>query len=130
MEPKMRKEISGEWFVKIWDGWKKLEGRLRMGEWKDVSVGDIITFFNTKDELDEDVPSEYNVCVTALLITDSFDRLVSIAGVENILPGKCSDQDAVDTYMDINIIKYKTVEKVRQLAKEHGVVGVYIEVLK
>ena len=123
----LRNEISEPHYSNIFIGKKPVEGRLRIGDWKNVEVGQPLIFFNNKDILPVGVPRQFTVVVDTILVTDSFEKLIDITGID-IMPNKNDISEILEEYYKINLPKYDTVSNIQRIAKFEGVVGVYVEV--
>ena len=123
----LRKEISEPHYSNIFLGRKPVEGRLRVGDWKTLEVGQPLVFFNSKDSLPKGVPRQFTVVVDMIVVTDSFEKLIELTGTD-IMPDKKTPTEILEEYYKINLPKYDTVDNIQKVAKFEGVVGVYVEV--
>ena len=98
----MRKHIADEWARAIKAGKKRIEGRpyqryndageIELSSFAGVRPGDCITWYTTDGE-------EIATCVTTVRVFDSFNTIVAVYGIGQVLPGRENDTNPVgDVY--------------------------------
>ena len=90
----------------IIDGTKKVEGRLYKNTFRNICVGDTITFFNKNKSVD--------VIVTKLNTFDNFGTMLISKGIKNVTPFAKSFNEAKSIYS--NIYKKEDIDKFGALA--------------
>ena len=85
-------KVHEPWFSKIYDGEKKIEGRLLKGIFTKLEVGDQVKWLDPKS--DRSIITE----VTALPTYCSFKEMLEKEGLENVLPGVGTLDDGVAVY--------------------------------
>lgn len=107
----LRKHVSMPWYDFISMGMKTVEGRLNKGDFRNIQVGDIITFTS---EGQPDVPK----MVVGLRHYRSFRDMLEHEGLSHVLPGI----DSIDHGVFIYEQYYPPSEQAL-----HGVVAIHLE---
>jgi ASC-1-like (ASCH) protein len=76
-----RKHLSEPWFSLVRSGRKTHEGRINIGFWSTLKVGDALTFYNN-----DDGEKEFNVQIEEILHFKSFSEGINEIGLQNVLP--------------------------------------------
>ena len=89
----IKKHLSEPWFTLVMLGLKTVEGRLNKGSFKELDVGNIITFYN-----DDAIYREFNVKVTKINIHNNFEIYLRKETLNKSLPGFTRIKDGVEVY--------------------------------
>ena len=89
----IKKHLSEPWFTLVMLGLKTVEGRLNKGSFKELNVGDIITFYN-----DDAIYRKFNVKVTKINIHNNFEIYLRKETLNKSLPGFTRIKDGVEVY--------------------------------
>ena len=105
----MEKHCDNPWFDLIKSGKKKVEGRLANGCWKEIKIGEYMTFYNEQQK----------VCrrVTDKVFYETFEGMLIYEGISNVLPGIFDIGKGVKVYR-----KYFSEDD----EKAYGVVAVHL----
>jgi ASC-1-like (ASCH) protein len=109
-----KKTLSEPWFSLIKLGIKKVEGRLNKGDFKEMKIGDSVTF--TNNDFKE---REFTIQVVKKTEYKSFDEYLSKEGLETTLPG-------IDTIEEGLSVYYKYFSKEDE--KTYGVIAVSFKI--
>lgn len=99
----IKKHLSEPWFTIIMLGLKTVEGRLNKGVFKELNVGDTITFYN-----DDVIYREYKTKITKISYYDTFEEYLNKETLNDCLPGYTNIEDGLEVYY-----KYFTKEDER-----------------
>lgn len=111
----MRMHLSEPWFTLISMGMKTVEGRKNKGVFKDMKIGDVITWYN-----DDFKSREIKTKVTGKRIYMTFQEYLETEGLEKCLPGVPSIDHGLIVYF-----KYFTKED----EQRYGVVAIELELV-
>lgn len=98
---------------------KTVEGRINSGQFKNLKIGDQITFFNNHTRAFQ---KEAHCKIIDKHVYSSFEEMLKAEGLNNCLPGTKSLAEGVRIYDDL--------PGFRQRAKESGVVGIKIQLIE
>ena len=114
------KHLSEPWYTLIEKGIKTVEGRPNKGDFKNMKIGDIITFFNINKETK--IRKEFKVKIINKKIYKSFYSMIDNEGIDKILPDPNikSVKDGVNVYRQW----YSN-----EIEKKYGVVAIHIKLI-
>ena len=90
---KFKKHLSEPWFTLMMLGLKTVEGRLNKGSFKDMNVGDIITFYN-----EDTIYREFNVKIIKINTYNNFEAYLRKETLGKCLPGFTRIKDGLQVY--------------------------------
>ena len=104
--------VNRIWFEFIREGKKTIEGRLNKGKFKDMKIGDIISFVNDANKVKVQIinKTKYN----------TFKEYLVMEGLKNTLPNIKTIKDGLDVYYS-----YYTKNQER----EHKIVAIEIKIV-
>jgi ASC-1-like (ASCH) protein len=85
------KPVQEPWFSLIKNGQKSVEGRLNIGDFKEMKPGDIVFWKNKGNEIKTKIIKKN--------IYPTFQNMLEVEGLGNVLPGKTSIDDGVRVYL-------------------------------
>lgn len=109
------KHLSEPWFTLVKLGIKSVEGRLNKGSFKDMKIGDTITFYNN-----DVIERNFKVKIVKINVYDSFKNYLKKETLKKTLPGYNKIQDGLAVYY-----KYFT----REDEKTYKVKSFHLELL-
>lgn len=110
---KLTKNVSEPWFTLIALGLKKVEGRLRKGDFADVKQGQVIVWYN--DELG--FPRSVKTMVKSTHEYTTFEKYLKGEGLQQCLPAPGV------TSMNKGVAVYRRFYD-KQMEREHGIVAI------
>ena len=88
-----KKHLSEPWFTLIMLGIKTIEGRLNKGSFKEINIGDTITFFNN-----DAVYREVTAKVISIRKYCDFESYLRKETLKKCLPGYTRVSDGINLY--------------------------------
>ncbi len=88
-----KKHLSEPWFTLVLLGIKTIEGRLDKGSFKEMSVGDIITFYNH-----DAIYREVTVKIVSIKKYIDFETYLRKETLKKCLPGYTRVSDGINLY--------------------------------
>lgn len=104
--------VNRIWFEFIREGKKTIEGRLNKGKFKDMKIGDIISFVNDANKV--------KVQIINKIKYNSFEEYLLMEGLKRTLPNIKTIKDGLDVYYS-----YYT----KNQEKEHKIVAIEIKIV-
>jgi ASC-1-like (ASCH) protein len=89
-----KKNLSEPWFSLIKLGIKQVVGRLNIGDFSDMKIGDVIVFIN--DELG--IQREFKIEIKNIFYYDNFKTYLETEKIERCLPGIDSLEEGLIIY--------------------------------
>ena len=84
----IKKHLSEPWFSFVRDKVKTHEGRINIGFWKNLQLGDKFIFWNEENEFEVEIAEK--------LIFSSFKEAINKIGLENVLPNYTNIDIAIE----------------------------------
>ena len=104
--------VNRIWFEFIREGKKTIEGRLNKGKFKDMKIGDIISFVNDANKV--------KVQIINKIKYNTFEEYLLMEGLKRTLPNIKTIKDGLDVYYS-----YYT----KNQEKEHKIVAIEIKIV-
>jgi ASC-1-like (ASCH) protein len=115
IEANYKEHISEPWFTLVSMGLKNVEGRKNKGRFKEMKVGDIVSWSNN-----DFAPREIFTRITGKTEYNTFKEYLETEGLDKCLPGIKNIKIGLSVYY-----KYFTKED----EKEFGVVAIRLELI-
>ena len=104
--------VKEPWFTFIKNGQKKVEGRLNVGLFKKLQVGDIIEWENSDNK--------FKTTISKIIKYESFQEMIKKEDINNVLPDISTLEDGVNIYRQF----YTESNE-----KQYGVVAIHLVLL-